>query len=296
MTAHAHATRPTVFSYSDYRSFLKDYLQHLKLTKPRFSLRSFARMGGFGSPSYIKMVIDGQRNLTAQSISAILKALQLNQKERNFFRDLVHLNQAKNLTQRELHAKNLIQQADSAGIYIVKESQLNYYSRWYYSVIRELVGSKSFKKDPHWIAMQLVPRISPAEASQALEHLTQLGMIKIDPVTGEFKQTEDVISAGDEVSSVLLADFHRQMIRLAGESISRVPKTEREVSSATIFLTAEQFTTLRELMRTIKHQALDMGGRSQEGESGRVYQVCLQLFPLSLPIEFTPNSSIKKAA
>ncbi|MGE0614222.1 MAG: TIGR02147 family protein [Bacteriovoracia bacterium] len=284
--------RPLVFNYTDYRAFLKDYLEHMRQTKPRFSLRSMARLGGFKSASFIKMVVDGERNLTADSLAGVLKALQLNQKEKNFFRDLVHLNQAKTLDQREKFAKSLIQQADVNGIYVVKDTQINYYSRWYYAVIRELIGSAGFQEDPGWIANQLVPRISPAEAEQALQHLMQLEMIRRNPETGRLEQIEAVISAGDDVTSVLLAGFHRQMIRLAGESISRVPKREREVSGATLYLTDEQVKALRELLRTVKHQALDMGAR-KSGEAGRVYQVCFQLFPLS---QLAENPSVVAVA
>lgn len=53
-----------VYGYLDYRAFLADLYTAKKARG--FSYRSFSRRAGLSSPNYLKLVIDGQRNLSAK--------------------------------------------------------------------------------------------------------------------------------------------------------------------------------------------------------------------------------------
>ena len=52
-----------IYNFSDYRDFLKDRYRQLKEADPVFSFRHFSKQAGFGSPNYLKLVMDGKRNL-----------------------------------------------------------------------------------------------------------------------------------------------------------------------------------------------------------------------------------------
>ena len=56
----------TVFAYSNYREFLRDWFAQLQ-SSPGFSFRSFSRIAGFNSPNFVKLVVDGKRNLSIES-------------------------------------------------------------------------------------------------------------------------------------------------------------------------------------------------------------------------------------
>lgn len=92
--------------YTDYRLFLKAWLQEAKLKKG-FSLRRFAARAGLGSPGYLLMVIDGKRNLGEEGLERFMYGMKLVGEDRLFFRNLVLWNQADTDEQRALYEGKL---------------------------------------------------------------------------------------------------------------------------------------------------------------------------------------------
>ncbi len=70
---------------------------HKKATLPGFTFDMFAKMGGFSSASFPKLVIDGKRNLTKSSAGKMAIALKLNKKATDYFHTIVEFSQAKAL-------------------------------------------------------------------------------------------------------------------------------------------------------------------------------------------------------
>lgn len=88
-----------IFAYSDYRHFLSDYYKTKKAQSTKFSYRYFAMKAGFSSASYLKLVMDGKRNLTECSQEKFVNAIGLSEKESEYFNSLVGLSQSH--TERE---------------------------------------------------------------------------------------------------------------------------------------------------------------------------------------------------
>jgi uncharacterized protein (TIGR02147 family) len=53
-----------VFEYLDYRAFLRDIYLAKKAERRGFSFRAFSRRANLRSPNYLKLVMDGERNLS----------------------------------------------------------------------------------------------------------------------------------------------------------------------------------------------------------------------------------------
>jgi uncharacterized protein (TIGR02147 family) len=83
----------SVFQYRDYRQFLCDFYHYKKLTNPYYSYRLFSMKAGFRAPNLLKLVMDGQRNLTRDSVEKFSRALKLTDAEAAYFYDLVYHNQ-----------------------------------------------------------------------------------------------------------------------------------------------------------------------------------------------------------
>src|SRR5689334_10233731 len=84
----------SVYAFLDYREYLRAYYQAAKRVRPSFSFRLFSRLAGLRSPNFLKLVIDGQRNLGADSTARFAQALELNGADAEFFSDLVAFSQA----------------------------------------------------------------------------------------------------------------------------------------------------------------------------------------------------------
>lgn len=271
-------SKPVIFEYDNYRLFLKALYDWLKSEKNFFSFRQFSKKAGYRSPNFLKLVIDGKRNISPASIEKFALALKLNKEEINFFRHLVLLNQAGTVEEKKFYASELVQNRFYKKAHPLKKAQYDYYANWYLVPIRELVGLKNFREDPEWISKQLNPFIAASEAKKALITLEQLGLIQRNE-EGKLIQTNSFIATGDEVASSSVAQFHRDMMQKGSEAIDRFPAAKREISGLTLGLSEEGATKIKKRIQEFKKELLMMV--SQEENPTTVYQLNFQYFPLS---------------
>ncbi|MFO0728023.1 MAG: TIGR02147 family protein [Myxococcota bacterium] len=271
--------RPRPQDYPDYRGYLRDMFGYLKATRPQFSYRFFSRLAGFTSPNFLKLVAEGQRNLTPASIPKFAKGLGLDETERDAFETLVLLTHAPNDTERNrYYAKLRKTDRGENEARRVEAAQFDVYSSWYALPIRELLLHPDFVEDPKWIASQLRPKIKPQEAAKALEILERVGLIARDP-TGKLRPADTNISTGPRTRSLAVRNFHRAMMSLAADALETVPIDERDVTGLTVSLTPAQYGEVRARIERFRKELLDLiGPPIAESE---IHQIGFLLFPLS---------------
>jgi uncharacterized protein (TIGR02147 family) len=276
-----------IFEYDNYRAYLRDLYRFYKETKPCFSYRYFSQKAGFRSPNFLKLIIEGKRNLSSESIERFTDALNLSKKEADFFRVLVHLNQARTIGEKKLYAEQLMQSRSFRSIHPLRQDQYRYYRDWYNIPIREMTVLPEFSEDPGWIARRLVPTISPQQAQRALDLLFQLGLLKRDE-SGRIVQSDAFISTGDEVTFTSVANYHRAMIQKGSEALDRFAGPDRDISSVTMALSEEGFREIKSLIQKFRKELLAIA--DQEKRPDGVYQVNFQLFPLAKCSKKEPDS------
>src|SRR5262245_65236720 len=105
------------------------------------------------------------------------KACDLGPMQSDFFCELVEYNQAKTNAERNRIYERLARFRPFREARRLDGAQAEYHSSWYVPAIRELVRRSDFSEDPRWIARQLTPAISSAQAKKALELLEALGLV-----------------------------------------------------------------------------------------------------------------------
>src|SRR3989338_10129624 len=128
--------RPNIFEFDNYRTYLKELYASLKTAKAPFSFRYFSKKAGFRSPNFLKLVMEGKRNISPESIEKFAQALDLNKEGAIFFRNLVLLNQATTVEERKFYAEQIIRSRFYRKVYPLKQAQFDYYSNWYFIPIR----------------------------------------------------------------------------------------------------------------------------------------------------------------
>ena len=96
----------TIFDFQNFRIFLKYFYEQEK-KRQNFSLAQFSKRAGLKSPNYLKLIIDGNRNLTNENIFLFANALKLSQSELEYFEALVNFCQAKNSTIKNYYEQRL---------------------------------------------------------------------------------------------------------------------------------------------------------------------------------------------
>lgn len=280
-TASRAVPRPPAidaFGYLDYRAFLRDFYNERKANGRGFSYRSFSRKAELKSPNYLKLVIDGERNLSADMAERFAAACGLDEDEARYFTDLVAFNQATSLADRDKHYAKLTGYQRYRKAHKLDLAHAAYYSAWYMPAIRELAARSDFRADPEWISARLVPSITRLEAERALQTLLELGLLVRTP-EGKVLQTETLLSTGPETRGLHIAAYHRGMMQRAMDSIDLVAPEERDISSLTMCLGANGLQAFKARVQRFRRELLELSALEDDPE--QVVQMSFQLFPLS---------------
>ena len=266
-----------IFKYIDYRAFLADFYQEKKKTTRFFSYRYFADRANIKSPVFLKQVIDGERNLTRTMIEKFISALNLNKKESVFFKNLVLFNQAKEAHEKQEHYSVMLTMMDYVQEYQLKSDQYSYFDKWYTCVVRELVCIHQFNDDFAAIAAAVKPRIRPAEAKKAVQLLLRLNLL--EKQDGHYRQTNTAITSIDDMVALARRAFNSAMLLVARDANESLPPTVRNVSGITMGISKPCYEVLLAEMAAFKERVKAIV--NQDTSSAQVYQLNLQLFPLS---------------
>lgn len=268
-----------IYEYFDYRKFLNDYYNEKKALKKSFSYQTFALKAGFKSKGYIKDVLDGKKNLSEESIFSLGRALELNERDFGYFKNLVLFNQSRTHAQREHFFKQLVELNTTGSSKIILSDNYEFYSHWYHNTIRELVTFFDFKGDYSILARQLKPQITSREARQSVELLLKLGMIQLCGET--YAQTSPDITTGDTVNSLSIESFHIQNLRIASESIELFNSEERDISCIIASMDEHQFKEVKKEICNFRNKIVTLINRLEEQTKGnrKVCTIAIQLFP-----------------
>lgn len=267
-----------IFGYMDYRAFLRDFYAEKKASGRGFSFRAFSRRAGLGSPNYLKLVMDGDRNLTPEMAERFAAACGLKGDAATFFCELVGFNQARNTAERSDRFARLTSYRKYRAAHQLEVAQAAYCSNWFLPAIRELAARRDFRADPAWIARTLVPQITVAEASMALEKLLELRLLVKDE-DGRIRQGSELVTTGNETMLVHVRSYHRTMIGRALEAMDEIDPAERDISSLTLCLGATGLRRFKERLQRFQNELLELS--SLESNPEQVIQINFQLFPLS---------------
>jgi uncharacterized protein (TIGR02147 family) len=266
-----------VFAYLDYRAFLRDYYAAKKAHRG-LSYRSLARLIGLKSASYLKHVIDGERNLSEEMALRFASGLKLKGDAQEYFVELVEFNQAQTIESRLRAHQRLRSFARHRQLFPLGAQHADYHSTWFMPAIRELAARPDFEEDPEWIAERLRPKISKREAKHALATLLELGLLVRD-AQGRVRQGEGLVTTGAEAQFLHIGVYHQTMMKLAAESIDRFARQDRDISSLTLCLDKEGLREVKERLKAFRRELLELSEVARNPR--QVVQINMQLFPLS---------------
>ena len=267
-----------VFKYKDYRKFLQDYYNDKKKGKSMFSFRFFAKKAGLTSPNYLKLVMDGQRNLTHKNVKKFAEGLGLQDKEALYFENLVFMNQAKNDEEREFYGSNMkLLKENGYGTTLTKD-QYKVYSKWYFLVLKEMLLLFNFRENPRWIADKLDRTLTRREILDAIDLLLRFGLIKRDPKTNKLvPKTTDLVSEPG-ITSEAIKQFYKEMIKKSYEAIDLQKSDERFFNSLTVAICTDDLPKIFKKIRKFRNELDEYILRAKKFDS--VYQLNINFFRL----------------
>lgn len=278
----------SIFEYSDYRSFLADCYREKKAKNPIFSYRFMAQHVGFKSAGHFTKIIQGKANISVSLALRFAEFFKFNKKQTEFFQALLLYNQAKNHLDKRRYFEKMLTFKD-AKIVTVEAARYEFYEKWYYTVVREILAYFPVKENFAELASQIVPPITEKEAKKAIETLERLGFIAKD-ADGYYRQTDQLLMADRQTLSPAVDNFILNNIDLAREAIDRFPKDERKLSATTLTISKATYDKIINELLEFRRQILTMAQQDRNPE--RTYQFNIQVFPVSK----TMGASVEKRA
>lgn len=264
---------PSIFDHIDYREFIQEMVRYLK-SKGKYSVRPFAKKVGFKSSNYLKTICDGKRNLTASAAERVAAAFKLNSKQTKYFLEMVEFGNAKSVQKQRLSFERMLTMRRAQGVKELNEDGLKLFSHWFITVIAEALNSSWKEKSTSEMADSL--GVTEKDVEFGVRTLKDLGLI--ENVNGQWVPTNRSVTTGNAPNSLILRNYHKQMIQKALNSLDRVSVNKRHAGGLTIALDKESFELLLEKIGDFN---AEVNARFSELKNpSDVYQLNIQLFPL----------------
>lgn len=266
-----------MFEFLDYRAYLRAFYEAEKAASPTFSHRAFSLRAGVKAPNHLMRIMDGTRSLRDDMVERYAKALRLNSSESEYFRHLVRFTDAKSSKDRELSYQRIRSFHQYRQAHQLDDRQAEYFEHWYIPAIRELIARPDFRSDPAWIAKQLRPAITVAQAKKAVETLLALGLVQQSGK--KLLRLDRVVSTGPQTLGTHMVRYHRGMLERASAAIDEFRANERDLTSVTCCVDARAVEELREMIAELRRRCV---ARTESSPNPQVVvQLNIQLFPLS---------------
>lgn len=269
-----------ITEYLDYRAYMRDFYEERKRSSV-FSWREFAKLAGFSSSGYLKLVCDGKTRLSRVGAVKTAAAMDLVGFYQEFFSLLVEFCDATAEASRMAAFNQLQKLAKENKVLVLDVEAFDYYKSWVNPVVRELAPIMPGAK-PSDIAKMCMPEVTAGEVRNSLSLMEKAGILQKEE-SGNYRQTDKGVSGNALSVSVAMRALQKQMAELAVDAADVFSASERNVSGLTFGADAETYTRLAEEVENFRKRIVTIISGVKKYD--RVYRLNLQLFPLSRKME-----------
>lgn len=280
--------KPSLSTYTDYREYLRDFFEYRKKQTAAqlrpYSYSDFSAAADIKSPAYLKLIIEGARNLSPDMCKKFGRALRLDKEQQAEFDVLVSYSQEKDPFQRNKHLK-LLSEIRSEQALAHGEIDADIWEKvpgWLSWLLYAMIDQHGANFAPASLKKLLRHQVTEKQILEALQKLTASGDVEI--VDGQARKKNMMISNADKIPPALVRKLQAELIYLGLESLYKDDPSDREISGFTMAMTQDEYKWVRQELRKVRKELqskLMMNREKSKGE--RVYQVNVQLFPLTNP-------------
>jgi uncharacterized protein (TIGR02147 family) len=273
----AKPTSVSVFQFLDAREFLRQAYEAGKRANPAFSQRYIAQVLKASSSSFFRDVLSGKSKLTPVRVLGFSRLFKLTKPETAYFENLVQYTQAETGAEKRHALEKLKAAAPQSRHTLLSAFQTEYFSKWHYAAVRELLAVYDFRGDYEELARQLNPAITAAEARDAVQLLLRLKLIRKTPHDG-LEPVDRVVLSGETLPANLRPAILGNL-DLARRALDRFAPPARPFSYFTVSVSETSLRQIQDKLQALGREVLELVTQDQDVD--RLYQLNLQLFPLS---------------
>ena len=273
-----------IIEYTDFRKFMRDFYEERKRCSA-FSWREFSKIAGFSSPSYMKVVCDGNSKLSRIGVERTGAAMGLAGFEMEYFRAMVKFGQAEVESKKVAAYEEMLSIAKVYKVRVLEGDLFEFYDTWRNPVLRELAPLMP-GATPGELAKMCYPEVSAQEVQESLAFLTKAGLLK--KTEGKLVQSETSVKGSNDATRLAMRGMHRMMSQLATPALE-LPVEERNFSGVTMGLSRESYSKIENLLDECRRKIITVAAEEKNVE--QVYRLNLQLFPLTKNVKERKNEN-----
>ncbi|MBN1130920.1 MAG: TIGR02147 family protein [Chitinispirillaceae bacterium] len=278
---------PDIFKFTDYRKFIKAWYTEQKQRRPRGTYRTIADALGFNSPAHVLMILKNKAKLSENHALRLAGFMGLNKKETSYLLHMVNYNQCRSMDEKNRYLRKMVR-LNKTGTVLLKPDQYEYYQKWFYAAIHDILSFYPFQGDFGELAKMVDPPIARREAQKAVALLERLRFItKKDD--GTYSCEHPGISAYAEGHSLALSSYAEAMMIQARQALRKFRGDERSISWAGFSMSKATFEKVNEEAREFRKRVIAMA--QADTSPDRAYHINMQIFPVSSRLE--PNTEKK---
>lgn len=148
-------------------------------------------------------------------------------------------------------------------------------SDWYHYAIMELTFVAGFRAEPKWIAKKL--SITTEEAKSAVERLKRLGLL-LEENGSLVKSSKMTTNHSSVDTSAAHKQLQKQLIEKALLAIDECPQEEKDITAMTMAIDKANLPKAKEIIRKFRR---DLCALLEDGDQSQVYNLGIQLYPIS---------------
>ncbi len=280
--------KPLLSSYTDYRIYLSDFLNYKRSNDPSrirpYSYSHFSAAANIKSPNYLKLIIDGKRNLSASMTRKFSTALNHNKKESDEFATLVSYCQSKEPLDRNHHLKILseIRMENRINLGELNQKDLEEAPSWLSWVLLSLCDQENVDLSVDSIQKVIKRNLSQQQIKKSLDQLKENKNIIYDEDSETYKKQMNVSKENQALPTEMVRKLQTELIYLGLESLFQDKSEDREFGTVSLCLNKKEFEDLKFELRHLRKKIYKENLFNRETSKGeQVYQLNLQLFPLT---------------
>jgi len=280
----------TVFDYTDYRTFLKDFFKSKKTSNARFTLGVWSNQLQLSGPAVLANILNGKRNPGHLIGQKFVQYFSFSPSEKQYFLDLINLAKVAGNSRLSLALMEKISHGRSDTNYrLLDDRAFSTISKWYYHVIKELVILPSFKEDMDWMKATLEYDVSSKDLRLAIQDLLELEILVRDE-QGKLNLVNKQIRTSSDSTSEAIKRYHEEALENGKSSLRKHHLHERDFSSRTIMIREDNIPYVKECIKEFRDKISSLF--EECAPSSRVYQLNIQLIPMTKVIKEHHNDSL----
>lgn len=232
----------------------------------RYSLRAFAKHLEI-DPSSLSKVMNGKRHLPTSKARDV--AEKLFDKERDivsFYKKVFH---------EEKDGRKTICRIPVEEYQLTEKDHFKIIADWEYFAILNVITIDGFDHTIPWIARRLGLPLD--RTHEVVAHLIQTGLLSHQD--GKYVRYQKNLNTTEEVSSKAIQEAHRQILKLASDSLTKFSVDQRGFYTTTVVSNPQKISEAKKMALAFKNRLIKF--LESDSDKSEVYQVSINLFPLT---------------